>query len=184
MVFCAESLRLIISLENTSGKATKARPGRQDLGGYQEYKKTLISSPTSAAASLCLAHGWATALHIEASIGNTLANCSLHWQHSWKLQLLFLSNLEALTVQLLYRPQDLAWSCNKATLLQNIQVFGQPSCVSPIVSGLSVKSSASKGPACFWWQATLLYMLNSLWATLLKIFSSLWATILQLNHCL
>jgi len=49
---CAESLRLIISLKNTS---RKGHEGKEDLGGYPEYKKTLISSPASAAASLGLA---------------------------------------------------------------------------------------------------------------------------------
>jgi hypothetical protein len=71
---CAESLRLIISTHQQKG-----HEGKEDLGGYPEYKKT------SAAASLGLARGQqpcklqpplATLLQIAASMCNTLANYS------------------------------------------------------------------------------------------------------------
>jgi hypothetical protein len=43
---CAESLRLINSIKKHQ---QKGHEGKKDLGGYPEYKKTLISSPARAA---------------------------------------------------------------------------------------------------------------------------------------
>ncbi len=96
----------------------KGHEGKEDLGGYSE--KILISSPGRAAASLGMAHGWATALQIEASIGNTLANYS---SSCYQLLKHWLFNCYPAYKILLGHG-------SKATLLQNIPGFGQPSCVS------------------------------------------------------
>jgi hypothetical protein len=82
-LICAESPQVDYFYKKNTSR--KGHEGKEDLGGYPEYKKILISSPASAAASLGLAR-WqqpcnlqpplATLLQIAASIGNTLANCS------------------------------------------------------------------------------------------------------------